>query len=228
MTDHTASSDSKSRSARWLIVPVLAAVVLVGVVAIVGQAIPGGDRVKIGLSVAYFVLAGFVLGRVAKNRPQLRTPFRVSVLLAAVLLTGWYLESLRGEELQESLVSAAPAATSGASGTGSASGAQLLSEGAFESLDHPGEGTAEVVKDKGKLSLQLRKFETDAGPDLRVYLATDTDGSDFVDLGALKGNSGNQRYEIPAGTDTSKYKQALIWCRAFSVGFTAAELKPAG
>ena len=54
------------------------------------------------------------------------------------------------------------------------------------------------------------------------------DGSDFVDLGALKGNSGNQRYEIPAGTDTSKYKQALIWCRAFSVGFTAAELKPAG
>ena len=68
----------------------------------------------------------------------------------------------------------------------------------------------------------------DAGPDLRVYLSTDTDASDFVDLGKLKGNSGNQSYEIPVGTDTAKYNQALIWCRAFTVSFTAAELKPAG
>lgn len=232
-TDSALTSSRTSRLpgfARWAVVPVLAALLLVAVVAIVGQMIPGGDEVKIGLSVLYFVVAGAVLGKVAKSRPELRLPFRVSVLLAAVLLTGWYLESLRGEDVQESLVAVAPpAANSGGAAEGApASGAELVAQGQFASLDHPGDGTAEVVRDGGALALQLRDFQTDAGPDLRVYLATDTDGSDFVDLGSLKGNSGNQRYDIRAGTDTSKYRQALIWCRAFAVGFTAAELKPAG
>ncbi len=212
--------------ARWAVVPVLAGLLLFGVVAIVGQMVPGGDKAKIALSVVFFVVAGAVLGKVAKSRPELALPFRLSVLLAAVLLTGWYLESLRGEDVQESLVEIAPS-RAGAGGAG-AGGAELVAQGAFASLGHPGEGTAEVISDGGALALQLRDFQTDAGPDLRVYLSTDNEASDFVDLGGLEGNSGNQRYEIPAGTDTSKYKQALIWCRAFSVSFTAAPLKPAG
>lgn len=64
-----------------------------------------------------------------------------------------------------------------------------------------------------------------SGPDLKVYLATAADGSEFVNLGGLKGNSGNQTYEVPAGTDTQKYDTVLIWCRALSVGFAAAPLK---
>lgn len=224
MPDSAGPSHPARRLVPWAIVPVLAAVLLVGVIVIVGQTSSQGDAVKIGLAVAYFVVAGFLLGAVAKARPSLRIPFRVSVLLAAVLLTGWYLESLRGEERQESLVAASPA---GAAKPGAPKGATLVSTGDFEALDHQGKGTAEVIKDGGKLALQLRDFQTDAGPDLRVYLSTDTGAADFVDLGALKGNSGNQRYEIPSKTDTSKFKQALIWCRAFSVGFTAAELKPA-
>ena len=219
------------RFVRWAVVPGLAGLLLVGVVGLVGQMIPGGDEVKIGLSIAYFVLAGAVLGKVAKGRPELRLPFRVSVLLAALLLTGWYLNSLRGKDVQETLVEAAPSAAPSEEPAGAAApgaGAQLVASGAFASLSHPGDGTAEVVREGDKLTLQLRDFKTDAGPDLKVYLSTDTDASDFVDLGGLKGNSGNQSYDIPPGTDTSKFKQALIWCRAFSVSFTAAELKPAG
>jgi hypothetical protein len=57
-----------------------------------------------------------------------------------------------------------------------------------------------------------------------VYLSVDKEASDFVDLGRLKGNIGNQNYDIPAGTDLSKYDTVLIWCKQFSVLFGSAEL----
>jgi hypothetical protein len=45
-----------------------------------------------------------------------------------------------------------------------------------------------------------------------------------LELGALKGNKGNQNYELPAGVDLSKYRSVVIWCRRFSVPFGAAPL----
>ena len=48
----------------------------------------------------------------------------------------------------------------------------------------------------------------------------------FIDLGALKGNRGNQNYVIPAGTDLSAFNSAVIWCRRFAVGFGVAPLSP--
>ena len=63
------------------------------------------------------------------------------------------------------------------------------------------------------------------GPDLYVYLATDKSTSDFVDLGKLKANNGNQNYEVPEGTDLTKYDTVLIWCKSFSVLFGSADLK---
>lgn len=49
-------------------------------------------------------------------------------------------------------------------------------------------------------------------------------GRDFVELGKLKGNICNQNYEIPAGTDLSRYRNAVIWCKRFNVGFGVATL----
>ena len=43
------------------------------------------------------------------------------------------------------------------------------------------------------------------GPDLYVYLSTDKSASDFVNLGRLKANMGNQNYPITGGTDMTKY-----------------------
>jgi hypothetical protein len=72
--------------------------------------------------------------------------------------------------------------------------------------------------------LRVENLKVTNGPDLYVYLATDTGSSEFVDLGRLKGNIGNQNYVIPDGTDLTKYNTVLIWCKLFSVLFGSAEL----
>ena len=65
--------------------------------------------------------------------------------------------------------------------------------------------------------LSLADFDSRAVPDGRVYLSKDPNGNDFVDLGALKGNRGNQNYSIPSSVDANDYRYVVIWCRAFSV-----------
>jgi hypothetical protein len=102
--------------------------------------------------------------------------------------------------------------------------------GTFVGVDdgiHNAEGQAKVIQlSDGSNFLRLEDFRSTNGPDLYVYLSTDKSASDYVNLGRLKGNVGDQNYEIPGGTDLSKYDTALIWCQAFSVLFGSAELEP--
>jgi hypothetical protein len=93
---------------------------------------------------------------------------------------------------------------------------------------HNAEGTAKVVplQQVNSNILRLENLKVTNGPDLYVYLSTDKSASDFVNLGKLKANNGNQNYNIPTGTDLSKYDTVLIWCKAFSVLFGSVELKP--
>ncbi len=49
--------------------------------------------------------------------------------------------------------------------------------------------------------------------------------SEYFDLGPLKGNIGNQNYEVPASADLSQYASVAVWCRAFGVLFSAAPLQ---
>jgi hypothetical protein len=92
---------------------------------------------------------------------------------------------------------------------------------------HNAEGTAKVVplQQVDSSILRLENLKVTNGPDLYVYLSTDKSASDFVNLGNLKANNGNQNYDIPTGTDLSKYDTVLIWCKAFSVLFGSVELK---
>jgi Electron transfer DM13 len=90
---------------------------------------------------------------------------------------------------------------------------------------HKAEGVAKVITPvDGKTFLRLENLKATNGPDLYVYLSTGKDVSDIVNLGRLKGNIGNQNYEIPAGTDLAKYDTVLIWCKAFSTLFGSAKL----
>jgi predicted RND superfamily exporter protein len=93
---------------------------------------------------------------------------------------------------------------------------------------HNAEGTAKVIplQQDDTYVLRLENLKVTNGPDLYVYLSTDKSASDFINLGKLKANNGNQNYNIPTGTDLTKYDTVLIWCKAFSVLFGSVELKP--
>ena len=108
--------------------------------------------------------------------------------------------------------------------------ASTLRTGSFVGVGdgiHNAEGEAKIIpfQDGDKNILRLENLRVTNGPDLYVYLATDKTTSDFVNVGKLKANNGNQNYEIPAGTDLTKYDTVLIWCRPFSVLFGSADLR---
>jgi hypothetical protein len=108
-----------------------------------------------------------------------------------------------------------------------------LAQGTFIPLGrYSGEGTAIVLNDGSEQRfVRFENFSTDNGPDLRVYLsASDANADsaafddDFIDLGVLKGNIGDQNYEIPPDVDLSIHDTVVVWCVRFSTPFTAADL----
>ena len=108
----------------------------------------------------------------------------------------------------------------------------MLSRSNLQSLEHQSRGTVVLIElPGGGRILRLENLATSNGPDLRVYLSTTPASADwhgydrdYVDLGALKGNLGNQNYALPNGVDLARYRSAVIWCRQFSVGFAVAPL----
>jgi hypothetical protein len=108
-----------------------------------------------------------------------------------------------------------------------------LASGQFHSGAHETRGTATVFQlADGKKTLRLSDFATSNGPDVHVYLVAAGDAKDndtvtkagFIDIGSLKGNIGDQNYDLPADTDLAKYRAVTIWCKRFSVNFGTAPL----
>jgi Electron transfer DM13 len=90
---------------------------------------------------------------------------------------------------------------------------------------HNAEGLAKIIPLGNESTiLRLENFKSTNGPNVHVYLSTDKTASNFIDLGRLKANNGNQNYYIANGTDFAKYHTVLIWCKDFSVLFGSAEL----
>jgi len=112
----------------------------------------------------------------------------------------------------------------------------VTAEGTFISHEHPTAGTARIITlEDGSRVLRLVGLDTDNGPDLKVWLAAAPviegrdgwfvfDDDEYLSLGALKGNKGNQNYPIPDDADISDLTSVTIWCERFSVSFGAAEL----
>jgi len=90
---------------------------------------------------------------------------------------------------------------------------------------HNAEGLAKIIRLGNESTiLRLENFKSTNGPNVHVYLSTDKTASNFIDLGRLKANNGNQNYKIANGTDFAKYNTVLIWCKDFSVLFGSAGL----
>jgi hypothetical protein len=108
-----------------------------------------------------------------------------------------------------------------------------VASGQFHNGAHETKGTATVFQlADGRKTLRLTDFQTSNGPDVHVYLVAAEDAKDndtvtragFLELGSLKGNLGDQNYDLPANTDLSKYRAVTIWCKRFSVNFGTAPL----
>lgn len=108
-----------------------------------------------------------------------------------------------------------------------------VATGQFRDADssHRGSGTATIYElEDGSRVLRFEGFEVTNGPDLHVYLVPAENAGDevsvdgYVDLGELKGNIGDQNYEIPPEVDVSEFKSVVIWCDPFAVVFSVASL----
>ena len=113
------------------------------------------------------------------------------------------------------------------------SGPVVVTTGEFEDFDsfHQGSGTATIYQlEDGSHVLRMENFEVTNGPDLHVLLVPDADPADrdaiagYVDLGSLKGNIGDQNYEIPEDIDVSSFGSVVIYCQPFHVIFSIASL----
>ncbi len=151
---------------------------------------------------------------------------RIVVILPLVIvaIAGWY--AFRPERLfiNQKVNEQFP--------TAAAANNKLVS-GQFHSGAHETKGTAMVFQlADGKKTLRLTDFATSNGPDVHVYLVAADDAKDddavtkagFIDVGSLKGNIGDQNYELPANADLTKYRAVTIWCKRFSVNFGTAPL----
>jgi hypothetical protein len=168
---------------------------------------------------------------VAWRSPGLRVPVLGAYLLTAVVVGGYLGRStLIDDEVNERVVRVSPpAADEGAAAERPRNA--LLRRGRFEPVAHAVAGTATTIRRaRGGRVLTLTGFEVDNGPDLRVYLVAgpardESEVDDFRDLGALKGNKGDQQYELGREIDLDRYRTVVIWCRAFSVNFARAPLR---
>jgi hypothetical protein len=111
-----------------------------------------------------------------------------------------------------------------------------VAEGIFRGVAHETKGTAAIYKlPDGKQVLRFSGFATSNGPDVQVYLVAAPDATDnetvtkagFIRVADLKGNMGDQNYDLPANVDLNKYRAVTIWCRRFGVNFATAPLESA-
>ncbi|GAA2526783.1 DM13 domain-containing protein [Pilimelia columellifera] len=169
----------------------------------------------------------------------LRRPlgWALALLLTVALAAGlcWFQpwKLIVDTEVREALPQADAAPTPDA-------GNQLLAAGTFITHEHETTGEVRVVRlADGRRQLLIADLSTSNGPDLRVWLSDQPvrpgvagwrvfDDGEWVELGKLKGNRGDQIYPIPPSVDLDELPSVSIWCRRFSVSFGAAALTPRG
>ncbi len=141
---------------------------------------------------------------------------------------------MTAEEVEDAMVEAEDAVET-ASDEMPDAGVTALVSGEFSDADdfHRGSGTATIYElDDGSRVLRLEDLDVTNGPDLHVLLTPASEpvsresleAADYVDLGGLKGNIGNQNYDIPADVDVGAQMTVVIYCQPFHVVFSTAAL----
>ena len=116
--------------------------------------------------------------------------------------------------------------------------AAVLASGEFRDGDSFHKGSGDVALYKlagGDHVLRFENLDVTNGPDLRVLLSPHADpmskselnDAGFELLAKLKGNKGDQNYEIPADIDVESVNSVIIYCYPFKVIFSVAPLEMA-
>jgi uncharacterized membrane protein YhaH (DUF805 family) len=189
--------------------------------------------------VAWFVLFAVLLFVFLRRHRRLR-PFAwgtyAAVLIGVVVVGYW--TGFRDRVVDEDIVVASAQASAAERQLGlapagggdrlQARGPVELARGAFEGADgHSGAGIATVVQQPGGgRLLTFSRFDVDPGVDVDVFLVPGdgSDVSDRIELGSLKGNVGDQQYEVPADADLNRYATVVLWCNPFTVRIAVAPL----
>jgi hypothetical protein len=214
---------------RLLAIPATVVIVVAGIW-LTGAVLTNDFTLAMRLTAGWMALAGLIALAIAVRSRDFRWPV-LGAYGATIVVIGGYLSlsMFRDDVVNERVAVAAPRSPSSAEPRN-----VLLATGRFESVRHEAKGRAHAIElAQGGRVLTLTNFEVDNGPDLRVYLVagpatTEGEVDDFDDLGGLKGNVGNQQYEIPVDVDVDRYSTVVIWCRAFSVLFARAPLERGG
>ena len=154
----------------------------------------------------------------------------LALTLSLVVVSAiWYL--FRPEKLfiNQRVNEAAPFAT--------AHDAQPIYTGRLSTKLHETSGRATIYRQPdGALTLRLSDFHTSNGPDVHVVLATSDDPAlqsatpgkalASIEVGALKGNEGDQDYKVPANANFTRYSTVVIYCERFHAVFGSATLQP--
>lgn len=237
-----AAVPTSARPVPWWVaaaaVPAVVAVVLAGVW-VTGAILTEDATLAMLLTGAWFGLAGALAVLTGLRWRRLAVPVIASWLVTSVAVGGFLLVTSSVDRVVDEAVVTLPGAAgtdrattqrdggegpAGNDGVAADPGPTLVAGGRFTDGAHPTDGRAQIIEHAdGSRVLTLTRFETDPGPDLRVYLVPG-DGasvSGAVDVGALKGNRGDQQYAVPAGAPVGA---VVIWCRAFSVAFGSATL----
>lgn len=214
---------------------------------ITGGVITNDESVAKVLTGLWFALAGLAVLVLAWVRRGAAVPAIIGYSVAAVGIGGFLLyTSTVDQVVDEDVVVAAPEESATASDgdtddtddtddANNATGTDeptedvntLIAKGDFVSGEHPTSGVASVIETPNGVVVTFTKFETDPGPDLRVYFVPPGTAVEAgEDLGALKGNQGDQQYDIPDSVSEGDLERGsvVIWCRAFSVAFGSADL----
>ena len=223
-------------------VPAFAAVVvaLVAGLFLLGR-VSDNATVSMGLTALWFGLVFLAAAALALRIRALLWPLAIGYAIVAVAAGVLVIApALIDNKVDEQIVTGAPASTPRAAGKpdgesqsrGAPERNVQIASGRFSSIAHDSMGKAAVVElPSGARKLTLSDFETDPGPDLRLYVSTsdpaDGDLGRFRDLGALKGNVGDQQYDLSRDVRIARYSTVVVWYRAFSVAFTSAPLERA-
>jgi hypothetical protein len=206
-------------AARWLALPVVMLAVAVGVW-VAGGVLTNDETIAMGLTGLWLLLAGAVSVLLARRRRSLAAPVLIGYAIAALGIGGFLgYTSMVDQVVNEDVVVATDTSDPGPN--------TLIADGVFVADAHPTDGTASVIQTDDGLVVTLTSFSTDPGPDLKVYLVPEgADVEEGVNLGALKGNKGDQQYAVPGSINARDIGggSLVIWCRAFTVSFGSAEL----